>query len=53
MKTKEEANYRDAASEAKCCGTCSMYRPQTETCTLVRGIIREDDVCDYWEKQKK
>ena len=51
--TKSSVNYRHGSSE-KHCGNCTMIRlmpPDFEThkCTLVKGIINPDDVCDEWE----
>jgi broad specificity phosphatase PhoE len=45
--TKSAVNYRDApeGSEERC-GNCSMYH--AKQCTLVRGLIDPDDVCDRW-----
>lgn len=49
--TKAQANYRETDSESKRCGTCSMFRDGK--CTLVKGSIEEDHVCDEWEKDKQ
>lgn len=49
-KTKAEAHYRESDSDTKRCGTCSMFRDGH--CTLVKGSIEPDHVCDYWEKSK-
>lgn len=51
--SKESVNYRHATG-AHHCGNCVMFRlnpPDFESgaCTLVKGIIEEDDVCDRWE----
>jgi hypothetical protein len=51
--SKESVNYRHGTSERHC-GNCVMFRlhpPDFESgaCTLVQGIIEEDDVCDRWE----
>ena len=52
-KTKQEANYREAANKARSCGTCSMFLPLLHRCTLVKGDIRAGDVCAYWERDKQ
>ena len=46
--SKESVNYRPAESLTERCGTCSMFR-EPNSCTLVTGIIRRDDVCDEWD----
>lgn len=46
--TKTKAGYRVATSATRC-GSCSMYRPVQQSCTLVIGPIRADDTCDRWE----
>lgn len=55
-KTKEQVNYREGTS-ARHCGNCVMIRlmpPDFEThkCTLVRGVIDPQDVCDEWSPDK-
>lgn len=56
--SKQEANYREADSNKRC-GNCDMFVPPLRklgiydgNCTLVRGVIFADDVCDHWEKKK-
>lgn len=44
---KEEVNYRYSESQAKSCGTCSMFIAPG-TCMIVAGLIRPVDVCDKW-----
>jgi hypothetical protein len=45
--TKLSVNYRDAKPAAKRhCKNCSMFK--NFTCTLVKGMIHPDDVCDRW-----
>jgi hypothetical protein len=46
--SKQSVAYRVAKSERRC-GTCSMFRPNSESCSLVKGYIHEDDTCDRWE----
>ena len=53
--TKAEGNYRRTKGPRQC-GNCSMYR-QTDhrdmgRCTLVKGVILPEDVCDKWESKK-
>ena len=31
------------------CGNCSMYSPEGQSCSLVRGVIGAEFVCDCWE----
>lgn len=58
MITKKEANYRPAKSLDKQCGNCSMYRADRNSlegagrCTLVKGEIDSEYVCDHWAKQR-
>ena len=49
--TKAQVNYRPADSGTRRCGTCSMFRDGK--CTLVKGSIAPDHVCDEWEKDKQ
>lgn len=49
-RTKAGTNYRPSGDPARRCGTCSMFRPP-DACTLVRGVIRRDAVCDEWERK--
>lgn len=46
---KEDVHYRSASNSQRECGTCVMFRPDALRCTLVRGVIHSDDVCDRWE----
>lgn len=48
MKTKTEVNYRLAVFTAHRCGACAMFRPDTNRCTLVKGIIFSDFTCKRW-----
>lgn len=50
--SKDKANYREATSARKRCGTCDMFMPKYSHCTLVRGLIYDKDTCDFWEKRK-
>lgn len=47
--TKDKANYRAKGTAAKHCGNCSMFR--AGSCTLVKGDISTQAVCDYWERK--
>lgn len=51
--SKEEAGYRTGVDALHRCRNCSMYRVSGDddsgTCTLVKGIIAGDAVCDHWE----
>ncbi len=54
--SKDKVNYRKTTSQARRCGTCSMFRRQdhrnsTGSCTLVTGQIDSRDVCDRWERR--
>jgi hypothetical protein len=51
--SKESVHYRAATGRQRC-GNCVMFRlypPDFESgaCTLVKGLIEEDAVCDRWE----
>jgi len=48
--SKEKANYRPSDSMSHRCGTCSMFRDGS--CTLVRGVISADHICDHWDQGK-
>lgn len=48
--TKAQVHYRDAATEGRRCATCSMFR-EPNACTLVRGVIKPDGVCDRWDSK--
>jgi 8-oxo-dGTP diphosphatase len=57
VKDKDEVNYRKATGKERC-GNCVMFRlhpPDFESgaCTLVRGLINEDDTCDEWYPEEK
>lgn len=45
--SKESVDYRPAEILEVRCATCTMFR-EPNSCTLVAGIIRRDDVCDEW-----
>lgn len=47
--TKQQVNYRDATGQHRC-GTCVMFR-EPNSCTLVKGIIRADGICDRYVDQ--
>lgn len=62
--SKAQANYRASVNKDRDCGNCNMFVPPKKKqkqdrvlgesyggCTLVKGAIFEDDVCDYWEKK--
>lgn len=46
--SKASVNYREATEPGKSCGTCSMFVAPSG-CTLVKGLIRAQDVCDEWD----
>ena len=48
--TKEEANYRRGRDDYKC-QLCTMFRGfgPLGTCTAVKGEVRANFVCDYFE----
>lgn len=45
---KTAVNYRPATGDRRC-GSCVMFGDGR--CTLVKGVINADDVCDRWEPQ--
>lgn len=49
--SKTSVNYRGGTVQ-KHCGNCIMYHMRSRTCDLVAGVIRQDGVCDRWEKKK-
>ena len=56
--TKEAVDYRKHSGSERC-GNCSMYRRVIGTpdgsvgqCSLVRGEIRREMVCDRWEPKR-
>ena len=54
MISKAEANYREATStSSRRCGNCTMFVRLHQTCTLVRGAIDPDAVCDHFEAKRK
>ncbi len=53
--SKESVNYRPADS-SRHCGNCVMIRLnapdfESHSCTLVKGLIEPEDVCDRWEAE--
>lgn len=46
---KSAAGYKPARETRVRCGTCSMFRPPVG-CTLVKGDISAQAVCDFWEQ---
>lgn len=48
--SKADADYRKGTPEEHC-GICTMFRPP-KSCTLVDGIIRFSDVCDYFKEKR-
>jgi hypothetical protein len=46
--SKTQVHYRDATDTGRRCGTCSMFR-DPHACTLVKGLIQPDGVCDRWD----
>ncbi len=49
--TKSEADYGRGTWHRKC-SLCTMFRVP-HSCTLVLGVIEPDDVCKYFEREKK
>lgn len=49
--TKESVDYRRSDGPDHC-GACVMFR-HPNRCTLVLGIIREEDTCDRFKRRKK
>lgn len=45
--SKAQVHYRDATSQDRRCGACEMFR-SPDGCTLVKGVIRSDAVCDLY-----
>lgn len=49
---KSEVHYRESTSESERCGTCIHFKMfkhgETGRCTIVKGEIHADDVCDKW-----
>lgn len=49
---KSEVHYRESTSEAERCETCIHFKTfkhgETGRCTIVKGRIHPDDVCDKW-----
>lgn len=50
--TKASVNYRTSEDAKRRCALCSMFLYKSGECTLVRGTIFSNDVCDKWEKRK-
>lgn len=48
-RTKVSVHYRDGTTKRHC-GNCTMFRAP-HACTLVKGEIRRDGVCDRWYKR--
>lgn len=50
--SQKEVDYRPAKDPERRCGTCSMFRISGDDehgeCTLVKGIIDPQDVCNRW-----
>lgn len=50
--TKAEADYRRGAVDAdKVCGSCDHFLSD-DACEIVSGVIRENDVCNYWSGEE-
>ena len=45
--SKDEARYQ-GGTKARHCGNCKTFQPP-EGCSLVRGKIEPQALCDYWE----
>lgn len=55
--SQKEVDYRPAIDPERRCGTCSMFRISGDDehgeCTLVKGIIDPQDVCNRWTSVRK
>lgn len=53
--SKESVNFRKASVAGKSCSSCDMFQPTDDkdcnSCSLVRGCILRDTVCDRWERK--
>src|SRR5206468_2130223 len=49
--TKVESNYRYADNPDRSCGECKFF-DGSAGCSKVDGLIREVDVCDWFEEAK-
>lgn len=50
--SKSAVDYRKSNNASKRCGTCVMFR-KPDSCTLVKGTISKNDVCDRWYPEDK
>lgn len=50
MISKEEARYRPREGKKRC-AACTMFRAPS-SCTLVKGRISPDGLCDYFEPKR-
>jgi hypothetical protein len=54
--SKDTVDYRQSKDPQRRCGTCSMFRisgdDESGECTLVKGSIDPDDVCNRWTSLK-
>lgn len=48
MVSKESVHYREG-TPARHCGNCVMFHPGSNSCDLVKGMIKSEDTCDDWE----
>jgi 8-oxo-dGTP pyrophosphatase MutT (NUDIX family) len=51
--SKVDAYYRPATNPSRSCATCAMFLAAERRCTLVRGKIKPEDTCDYWERRTR
>ena len=50
---KAKVRYRWAPEGSPQCGTCAMFRPQDQTCELVKGRIQAAATCTRWTPKGK
>ena len=48
--TKGKVDYR-IGNDFKRCSLCSMFRPDTSSCTAVKGLIQGGMVCDLFKRK--
>lgn len=48
--TKIDAGYRASSDENKC-NNCMHFRQKTNNCSVVRGIVDKEMICNYYEKK--
>ena len=48
--SKSHADYR-LGNDFKRCSICAMFRPDTNSCTAVKGMIQGGMVCDLFKRK--